>query len=219
MNVELNFPITMQERLELGPELVRFPATREEFWALLEVCEYPIEFYDHSIIAMSYESDPHSHIASMILIFLGNTVMDNDHLKVFNSNRPIYSGQGGSVFNPDASVVLTGGQKYEYARGMNAEMEPVVVVEVLSKTTRDHDLENKLPLYKAIPTVETILYVENQLPYVTVYTRNAATGKWINTVYDRLDDSFEVLGKTLSLQQIYHKVKFLPKSWPARNGE
>jgi len=42
-NVELKFPVTMQERLELGPERVRFPATREEFWELLEVCEYPID--------------------------------------------------------------------------------------------------------------------------------------------------------------------------------
>lgn|GEM_PF-2803069 len=39
----MKFPVTMQERLELGPERVRFPATREEFWELLEVCEYPID--------------------------------------------------------------------------------------------------------------------------------------------------------------------------------
>jgi Uma2 family endonuclease len=211
-NVALNFPVTMQERLELGPDLVRFPASRDEFWELLEVAEYPVEFYDNTIIAMSYESDPHSQIASNIGSFLNNALFDNDAFKVFNSNRPIYPGdRGGSVFNPDASVVLMEGRKYEYARGMNAEMDPVVVVEVLSHTTREHDLEVKLPAYKGIPTVEAILYVENQMPYVTLYARNAATGKWVNTVYDSLDDSFEVLGQTLSLRRIYHKVKFIPR--------
>lgn len=212
MNVELKFPVTMEERLELGPELVRFPATQEEFWELLEACEYPIEFYDNSIIAMSYESDPHSQVAANIAAFLVNTLFEIETFKVFNSNRPIYTGHDNSVFNPDASVVLMEGRKYEYTRGMNAEMDPVVVVEVLSHSTRDHDLKDKLPVYKSIPTVEVILYVENQLPYVTVYSRNRETGKWVNTVYDRLDDTFEVLGQTLSLERIYHKVKFLPKS-------
>ena len=106
-NIALNFPVTMQDRLELGPDLVRFPASRDEFWDLLEVAEYPVEFHDNTIIAMSYESDPHSQIASNIGSFLNNALFDDEAFKVFNSSRHIYPrDRGGCVFNPDPSVVL-----------------------------------------------------------------------------------------------------------------
>ncbi|MBX2891736.1 MAG: Uma2 family endonuclease [Saprospiraceae bacterium] len=211
MEIATKFPVTLQDRLELGADLVRFPATWDEFWELLEVCEYPIEFSDNEIIAMSYESDFHASIASAIQILLGNIFMEDDDFVVFNPNRPGYVSATGEVFNPDASVVRLPGQKFTYRPGMDAEMTPVVLVEVLSKTTREHDLETKLPAYKTIESIEHIIFAESQLPYVTVYSKNKATGKWTNLVYDELEAGFEIAGKTLTLKGIYRKSQFIPR--------
>jgi Uma2 family endonuclease len=211
MATTVGFPVTMQERLELGSELAFFPASEQEYWDLLKVCEYPIEFQDNQIIAMSYEHDSHSRIANMISTLLNFIYMEDENFISFNSNRPIYINSTGAVYNPDASVIILPDQKYEYRPGMTAEITCVIAVEVLSKSTRNHDMEDKLPAYKSIDTIEHIIYAESNRPCVTVYSKNKITGKWKNIVYDDLDDSFEINGNEISLKKIYWKVDFLKK--------
>ena len=209
MTATEKFPATRQARLELGPDMVCFPASFEEYWELLGVCDYPIEYHDHQIIAMSYEHDPHARIASMMFALLSNVFMENDDYVVFNPNRPVYIPATSDVFNPDVSVILKPAQKFVCRPGMDAEMTAVMVVEVLSKTTREHDLNNKLFAYKKIETIRQIIYIESQIPYVTVYTKIQQTGKWENVVYDELDASFEVFGTTFSLRQLYKKTNLI----------
>jgi Uma2 family endonuclease len=211
MTTTLAFPITMQERLDLGSELAFFPASEQEYWDLLEICEYPIEFQDHQIIAMSYEHDPNSRIANMISTLLNMIFMEEENFISFNSNRPIYIPSTAAIYNPDASVISLPDQKHTYRPGMTAEMTAVIVVEVLSKSTRNHDMEDKLPAYKSIETIEHIIYAESNRPCVAVYSKNKATGKWKNIVYDDVDDVFEINGTELSLKKIYRKVDFLKK--------
>lgn len=124
-------------------------------------------------------------------------------------NRPVYA-KNQIVYNTDSCVVREGGKKFTYHPGMDAEMEPVIIVEVLSKNTRDHDLEEKLPDYKAIPSVRQIIYAENRIPYLTVYTKNEA-GNWDNRVFDNLEDAFEIMGRRVSLRQVYHKVGLIER--------
>lgn len=212
MEVATKFPITALERAELGPELVRFPGSWDEFWELLDEAEYSVEFKNNEIItAMSWESDPHSRIVAALMHLFGNIFFDNDDFVVHDPNRPVYIRESDAVYNPDMSVVREPSVKYEYRPGLNAETTPVIVVEVLSKSTRDHDLEGKLPDYKAIPGLEHIIYIENFMPYVTVFSRNLETGKWTNIVYDELDSGFEIAGQTITLRQIYRKVQFVKK--------
>lgn len=63
-----------------------------------------------------------------------------------------------AVHNPDCSVVLEPAQLFEYQPGMDAETTPLVVVEVLSKMTRDYDYGEKLPHYKQIPSLRQIIF-------------------------------------------------------------
>ncbi len=212
MGIALKFPTTLQERIAFGPAIVRFPGTWDEYWELAESAEYNVEFQNNEILAMSYESDPHSRIAASVLRILGNLFLHDDQVVVHDMNRPIYIESTGAVYTPDTSVVSEPGKKYEYRPGMNAEMTPVVVVEVLSPTTRSHDLEDKLPGYKSIPGIQHIIYIENASPYVTVYTKLENTGKWDNKVYGDLADSFQIGEKTIALKEIYHKVAFENRS-------
>ena len=49
-----------------------------------------------------------------------------------------------------------------------------MVVEVLSPSTRKHDLDNKLPVYQAMPSLEHILIIEQSRPAVTHHSRSGA---------------------------------------------
>ncbi len=213
MSTGVKFPLTRRELFEAGgPGLVRFPATFDEYWDLLAEAEYRADFYQNEIVAMSYETDLHSDLVTECLHLLKKIYpRSNKQFKVHDPNRPVYS-EGCQeddigVFNPDVSVVAQPPVYYEYRPGMNAETTPVILFEVLSKTTRTYDLGTKLPCYKRIPSLRYILYIEMGRPSVTVYER-LETNRWTDTEFTREQDVFFLDDQPVALKDIYLNIYF-----------
>lgn len=213
MRTEVNIPLTRRELLEIGgPDLVHFPATFDEYWDLLEVAEYRADFYQNEIIAMSYETDLHSDLVTECLHLLKKIYpRSGKEFKVHDPNRLVYAAgceaDDTGVFNPDGSVVAQPPVYYEHRPGMNAETTPVVLFEVLSKSTRKYDLGTKLPCYKRIPYLRYILYIEMDRPSVTLYERIEAN-RWTDTEYTQADDVFYLDHQPITLKEIYLNVYF-----------
>lgn len=200
-------PLTYLELTKLaGNKLVRFPATFEAYWELLAKAEYRADFYQDEIITMSYENEHHSDIVSEFSYLLKTIYPGkNRNFKVHNANRPIYIGNFSSehsVFNPDGSVVAQPAKHYEYSPGMNAESTPVLLFEVLSKSTRSYDFGTKLPLYKQISTLNTIIYIETKKVSVLVMERESKN-RWVETEYSQKDDFFLIKESPIYLKDIY----------------
>ena len=66
----------------------------------------------------------------------------------------------------------------------------MLIVEILSPSTERDDHFVKLPQYRAIPSVEEILYIESERVAATVYRRDAA-GVW---------QAIEIAGPEVRLQ-------------------
>jgi Uma2 family endonuclease len=186
----------------------RFSGTWDHFWSLLEKSEGRVEYQNGEIILdMSYEPDPHSKVANRFGYLL-ELIFDTSDFEIFNSNRPVYiASDCQCVFNPDASVVQLPKETYTYQLGMTAEMSPLVLVEVLSPSTRDRDFGEKLPCYKQISSARYIVYAELNYPMVYVYKR-AAGGEWQKDFYDKLEDQFEINGHPVTLKDIYKRIVF-----------
>ena len=195
-----------------GDGYYRFPASLEEYWNLLADAEYRVDYYDHEIITtMSYESDLHSQIASEFGFLLRAIFTDKSQFLIYNSNRPIYiancSGTKTGAFNADGMVVATPRQPHEYRPGLSAETNPVLLIEILSPSTRSYDFGTKLPCYKQIESLQTILFIEQDEPLVTVMERQAPN-QWIDTTFRQAGDSFLIAESEITLQQIYRGVYF-----------
>lgn len=65
-------------------------------------------------------------------------------------------------------------------------------------------ISGKLPAYKQIPSLQTILYVEQDKPDVIVMERQAPN-RWTETRL-QADESFVVAEVPITLQQIYRGV-------------
>ena len=85
---------------------------------------------------------------------------------------------------------------------MNAETTPVLLFEVLSKSTRSYDFGTKLPLYKQIPTLNTIKYLETKKVSVLVIERESKN-RWVETEYTQKNDFFIINKTTIYLKDIY----------------
>jgi Uma2 family endonuclease len=202
-----NPPLTA-ERLRIlmqNSDIVRVPATLDEFWTLIELPEYRMNYYQNEIICtMSYASTNHERIVRNFIAAFDLAFSNKG--ETFGSNRPIYAEECQDIFECDVHVVTDTLQEYNYGRTKTATINPSIIVEVLSESTKAFDLSSKLPCYKAIPTVQHIVYVEANKLNVSVYSRGNKTNLWLNEDYMDISQRLKLNGKYFSLKQIYKNV-------------
>jgi len=86
--------------------------------------------------------------------------------------------------------------------------DPVVIVEVLSRTTADYDRGGKWVAYQGIPSLQHYLLVSQDEPRVDVFTRDG-TG-WRLEVVTGLDArvALPAIDCTLALAEVYERATF-----------
>ena len=177
--------------------------TLEEYFAFAEATEYRVEYYDGEIFIMGAVKPPHSLAQANLIRLLGNSLAFPDYL-VFSGGVLVRRRHKGR-FIPDMCVVRGAMQ---IAENSDELVNPALVVEVLSPSTRRHDIDTKLPEYRDMPTMEHILIVEQDRPGVQHHSR--VDGEWTQLEYSDMDDivNLESMGASMSLAQIYRGVDF-----------
>ena len=99
--------------------------------------------------------------------------------------------------------------RFQHIHGVDALINPLLIVEVLSPTMATHDFEDKFTAYQAIPTFREYLLIAQDVPRVTHYTRQA-DGRWAREDVTGLDAALtlDCIGGTLALRDIYEDVTF-----------
>jgi Uma2 family endonuclease len=202
MEVIETLPLSIKERIAME-EVVNIPASWEEFYELFMDCEYRIEYYQNEIISMGFASDAHELIVANIIGLLHNFYLKTDY-RVYGSNRLVYVESKNAGFNPDALVVKGQPLFFTYNK-LKATTNPYLVVEVLSKSTYEYDLFEKLPCYKLLESLEYAIIVSQNQVFVSVYKR-LQNNQWLNTDYFNLSDEVEIGDVKVLLSEIYNKI-------------
>ena len=146
-----------------------------------------------------------------------NRIAGNAHGSLFGKLR----GKPCQPFNSDTKVriVLPNHTRFYYPDAMvvcqsNPETDhfqshPVVVIEVLSESTRRTDLGEKKDAYLAIPSLKVLILVETEKPSLTLYRRKPEGG-FSAELYEGLDAvvALPEIEVEMSLAEIYERVEF-----------
>ena len=90
-------------------------------------------------------------------------------------------------------------------------LNPVLIVEVLSKSTENYDHGRKFERYRRIPYFRPYLLIAQKRVFVERYTRtDGQRTTWIMTEYTSLNDVVELVSipVRLRLTDLYAKVSF-----------
>ena len=187
-------------------ELIRLPASEEEFFALSAQLPFKIEYHESEIVTMGLASYWHEVLIMTLGGILYNLFSGKKDFTVSGSNTGVQIPKfEGGYYMPDM-VVVRGAP--EFKPGSTAVItNPYIIVEVLSPSTNDFDLSDKLPNYKRIESLQQIIFVSQKNKTVMSYARSEQPGVWLN------QDFFE--GETLlienmpvALEDIYEKILF-----------
>ncbi len=165
------------------------------------------EYLGGIVHAMAGARVSHNQVASNTLISLGSRLRGKP-CRPFGSDMKIRVVVHGQVrfYYPDVSVICRSNPPEELFQS-----EPVVIVEVLSKTTRRTDLTEKKDAYLTIPSLQVYVLIEQELPFAVVYRRNSSGFE--REVFERLDAVIALpeIEAELALADVYDGVEFVPE--------
>lgn len=179
--------------------------TPEEYLALERQSEIRHEFLDGTVYAMAGESPRHSAICFNLAGVL-HPQLRGTNCRGFSPNMKVRAGEAGLYAYPDLAIAC--GEAFFHDRHGDVLLNPVVVFEVLSRSTQTYDRGEKFDRYKAIETLTDYVLVSQERPLIEHHSRQA-DGAWSHA--ELKDDNALVLGSIncrLTLADIYDRIDF-----------
>jgi Uma2 family endonuclease len=176
-----------------------------DYLAAEEVSETKHEYLGGTVHAMAGATNQHNSIAVNSLGSLYGQLRGKP-CQPFNSDTKvrIEFPDHTRFYYPDAMVVCQTNPASDHF-----QTQPVVLIEVLSDSTRRTDLGEKRDAYLTIPSLKVLLYIESESPAVTLHRRMPEGGFSIerHTGLNAVIPLPEI-DVTLSLAELYERVGF-----------
>jgi Uma2 family endonuclease len=166
------------------------------------------EFAFGEIYAMGGASARHVEIVGNIVRELGNQLRQRP-CRIYSTDLRLCVDTDHRYTYPDVAVVC------DQPRFLDDELDtllnPDLIVEVLSESTRNYDRGDKFQQYRGIPSFREYLLVDQAKPHVERYSKQN-DGTWSLWETDSLDDviHLESIAVTLPASEIYLKIDFNP---------
>lgn len=159
------------------------------------------EYVDGFVYAQAGASRVHGRVASNILRVLLNAVQGGP-CWVYASDMKIKLRRAGGLryYYPDLVVVCD-----EDNSETHAETRPCLIVEILSRSTRQVDMTFKAQDYLSLPSLQGYLLVDSETQAAELYRRLPGGGWTQETAQDAL--TLPCVNATLSLAGIYAGVR------------
>ncbi len=180
--------------------------TPEEYLELEEKADYKNEYRDGEIISMTGGTTQHNKLAGNFYICLNVALNDLDY-EIYIGDVKLWIPRYREFTYPDVMVIE--GQPVYYSTNTTIVTNPLLIVEVLSKSTKDYDRGDKFLYYRSIPEFKEYILIDQTKYYVMQYVKTSEN-QWILTEYETEDAMINLssINVELSLKQLYKKINF-----------
>ena len=165
--------------------------------------------------------EKHEYFKGEVFAMSGATPQHNDI--VYTINRvvaPFLHGKGCKLYGRDFRIHIPENSLYTYpdfsivcGKAETTEVytdnltNPTVLIEVLSKSTKEYDRGTKFNLYRSIKILQEYVMIDSTSISVEIYRRQS-DNSWEFTEFKQLSDFFVIstIGLTLQLKDVYEDV-------------
>lgn len=180
--------------------------TIEEYLAMEKVAIEKHEYYQGEIFAMSGTKMPHNLISRNLFIGLG-IKLKGKKCQPFGSDMRIHIEANTLFTYPDISIIC--GEPETLNNDNWNVLNPVVIIEILSSSTKNYDRGEKFKLYRDIPTLKEYILVDSESIYIEIFRLNE-TQHWELEEYKSMEEILYIkaVNESISVAEIYEDVKF-----------
>jgi Uma2 family endonuclease len=183
--------------------------TAEEYLAQDRANDYKSEFVAGEIYAMAGASPRHVLIATNTTVELSNR-LKNTPCQVYSADLRVQAVRDHAYHYPDV-VVVCGKPEYRDEK-RDTITNPVIIVEVLSPTTRNYDRGDKFASYRRLASLQEYILIDPDTVHVEHFVRKE--GSWEFTETEDSQDNLLLpsFGIAIPLADIYAKVELLDEA-------
>ena len=177
----------------------------EEYLEMENVSPEKREYYRGEIFAMSGAKVRHNTIARNLLVSLGSK-LKGKKCQPFGSDQRIHIPSNTLFTYPDISIIC--GEILTLNNDEWNVLNPIVIIEVLSPSTKNYDRGEKFKLYRDISTLKEYILVDSDSIHIEVFRLNEKN-HWELEEYNLISDQVQVraIGETILLSEIYDGIK------------
>ena len=180
-----------------------------EYLELEERSQVKHEYHQGQIVRMPGGKAKHSEIATNIATAIKWSLKPlPKKFRVYNSDLKIYIEAKNKSVYPDALVIC---EEPLYWNGReDLIVNPLLIVEVASKSTKTYDRGDKFLLYEMLPSFKEYLLVEQDKAHVETWFRESDE-LWRKTIVsENIDQNvlLRSLGISINLSEIYENISF-----------
>jgi len=180
--------------------------TPEEYLALERKAKVKSEYYDGEMFAMGGATRQHVLIVTNIVGELRQQLRQK-RCNVYSTDLRLKVSSTGLYTYPD--VIAVCGEEEYWDEQKDALLNPTVLLEVLSESSKDYDRGRKFEHYRSLDSLKEYLLVAQDKYHVEHYVRQPGN-QWLLTESRRLEDTIELqsIECGLALDEVYAKVEF-----------
>jgi Uma2 family endonuclease len=177
----------------------------EEYLERERAAEFKSEYRDGVIVAMSGASFRHGVIVTNLVIEAGSQLRKRP-CRVISTDLKVAVRAANLITYPDV-VVVCGPPVFAYDR-QDVLRNPIVLIEVLSKSTAKYDRGEKFAAYRTIPSLKEYLTVAQDKIHVEQYVRQPDE-QWPLTQFNDMQETIrlESISVDLRVAEIYENIE------------
>jgi Uma2 family endonuclease len=180
--------------------------TPEEYLALEEKAEYKSEYHDGEIVPMTGGTTDHNIIAGNVHTNL-KLALRGQSYKVFFGDVRLWIPSYRRYVYPDV-MVIQGKPVYD-GTNKTTITNPLLIVEVLSKSTKNYDKSEKFDCYRSIPDFREYVLIDQSKYHVEQYAKTSEN-QWLFTEYDSENAvlTLAAVNVQIPFSQLYEEIDF-----------
>lgn len=183
--------------------------THQEYLRREERATERHEYLNGKIAQLPATNGTHNIITANTITAIYNEIEKQDKAFLTLNNQIVYLPKLNFGLYPDALVVA---EKPKYWDNNEVLLiNPILIVEVLSKSTRNYDRKEKFSEYKTLPSFkEYVLIEQNECSVESRFREEQHL--WRETFASSLEESIHLksIGCSISLSKIYRNIEFPP---------
>lgn len=177
----------------------------EEYLEMENASPEKHEYYKGEVFAMSGAKVPHNRISSNLI---GELIirLKGKKCQPYGSDMRIHIPSNTLFTYPDISIIC--GDVVTLNNDDYNVLNPTVIIEILSPSTKNYDRGEKFKLYRDIPTLKEYILVDSESIHIEVFRLNEKN-HWELEEYNDIAISlqFKSIQESILLSDIYNGVK------------
>lgn len=181
-----------------------------DYLLLEDAAEERSEYCNGEIFTMAVGSINHNQISGNVYVEL-NSALKKQNYRVYMADVKLWIPQRNNFKYPD--VMIIEGQPQYYENRKDILLNPLVIIEVLSNSTKDYDRGDKFQQYRTLESLQHYILI-NQDSIQVEHFKKIAPFEWLLTELNQIAATLKLTNPdlTLALSDIYDRVDLSPSA-------